>query len=324
MNWLNKRKNRLFLKQIKDLFYLPRADRKVLLAFSLCLAVLTGAALLYLTHLPAEKGYLLTEAERRHYQELCRSLETGKEKPSRKKTFEKKPYSYAVATTPWASFPFDPNTADSTQLLALGFAPWQVRNIYKYRAKGGRFRQAEEIRKIYGMTGELLEHLMPLVRIAPKYQYLDTPAEESEKQHSPKNPSNKFTEKTCVDLNTADTALLKRIPGIGHGFASQIVRRRQNLGGYTSVEQLKEIPHFPDSLLSWFEIGDLKSIQKININKATLTEMRRHPYLNFYQCRTILEHRRKYGTIKSLNDLSLYEEFTAKDLDRLTPYLRFQ
>lgn len=312
------------MNRIKDLFYLPRADRKVLLAFSLCLAILTGSILFLLSRTPEEEGRRLTEAERRHYQELCRSIETETEKPLKGKTYKKEANGYAVPETAWASFAFDPNTADSTQLLALGFAPWQVRNIYKYRAKGGRFHQAEEIRKIYGMTGELLEHLLPLVRIAPKYRYLDSPKERSEKWDSPSYKSNKFTEKTCVDPNNADTALLKRIPGIGDGFAAQIVRHRQKLGGYTDVEQLKEIPHFPDSLLSWFEIRNPRNIRQININKATLTEMRRHPYLNFYQCRTILEHRRKYGAIRSLNDLSLYEEFTTKDLDRLAPYICFQ
>lgn len=319
MSWLNKRTYKLFQNKLKDLFYLPRADRKVLFAFSLCVIVMTACSLLYLSHQSQETERRLTDAERRHYIALCRQTESPKhavQTPKRNNYF-------AVPIRQNASFAFDPNTADSTQLLTLGFSPWQVRNIYKYRAKGGRFHQKEDLKKIYGMTGELLEHLLPLVRIAPKYRYLEAEATDSTKQKFPIYKSNKFQEKTLVDLNTADTALLKRVPGIGEGFAQMIVRRRNQLGGYVSVDQLKEIKHLPDSVLPWFVIKHPEEIRKININKASLNELRRHPYLNFYQCRVILEHRRKFGNMKSLHDLSLYEEFSEKDLNRLAPYCCF-
>lgn len=319
MSWLNKRTYKLFQNKLKELFYLPRADRKVLFAFSLCVIVLTTCSLLYLSHQSQETTRKLTDAERKHYTALCRQTE----KPKHDARAQKRKDYFAVPIRQNASFTFDPNTADSTQLLALGFSPWQVRNIYKYRAKGGRFHQKEDLKKIYGMTGELLEHLLPLVNIAPEYRYIETEATDSTKQKFPKYKSNKFQEKTLVDLNTADTALLKRVPGIGEGFALMIVKRRNQLGGYVSVEQLKEIKHLPDSVLPWFVIQHPEEIKKININKASLNELRRHPYLNFYQCRVILEHRRKFGPMKSLRDLSLYEEFSEKDLNRLTPYCRF-
>lgn len=319
MSWLNKRTYKLFQNKLKDLFYLPRADRKVLFAFSMCVTLLAGCVLFYLSNTHQETARKLTATEREQYMNLCHQTH----KRSNSIQSPKSKNYYAVPIQKKASFTFDPNTADSAQLLALGFSPWQVRNIYKYRAKGGRFHQKEDLKKIYGMTGELLEHLLPLVRIAPKYRYLKAEATDSTKQKFPIYKSYKFQEKTLVDLNTADTALLKRIPGIGEGFAQLIVRRRNQLGGYVSVDQLKEIKHLPDSVLPWFVIKHPEEIRKININKASLNELRRHPYLNFYQCRVILEHRRKFGSMKSLHDLSLYEEFSEKDLNRLTPYCSF-
>lgn len=328
MSWSNKQKYRTFKKQIKDLFYLPRADRKVLLVFTLVL--LTGTLVSLLTlHLRSQKdleGYKMTGEEQKRVQELQASLrqQTEKQKTDRKRP----PRYYAMKQEEWASFRFDPNTADSTRLLALGLAPWQVRNIYKYRAKGGRFHRKEDLLKIYGMTGEQAEHLLPLVSIAPKYQYLvqddGKKREAGTASWASSSPiSHKFQEKTLVDPNTADTALLKRIPGIGNGFASMIVRHREQLGGYVSVSQLKEIRNLPDSLLKWFRIGHPEQIRKMNLNRASLSQLKRHPYLNFYQCKIIVEHRRKYGKIRSLKDLSLYEEFSQRDLDRLTPYCTF-
>ncbi|MBO5880605.1 MAG: helix-hairpin-helix domain-containing protein, partial [Paraprevotella sp.] len=58
-------------------------------------------------------------------------------------------------------------------------------------------------------------------------------------------------------------------------------------------------------------------------NRMSVEALRRHPYLNFYQSRTIVEHRRKYGPIKELQSLSLYDEFTSKDIERLQPYVCF-
>lgn len=335
MSWSNKQTYRIFKKQIKDLFYLPRADRKVLLVFTLLL--LTGTLLsLFVLCLRSRKdleSYKMTTEEQKQILELYASLRQRTD--NRNGNRERTPRYYAVEQQEWASFRFDPNTADSTRLLALGLAPWQVRNIYKYRAKGGRFHRKEDLLKIYGMTGEQAEHLLPLVCIDPKYRYIA--GQNSEKRRETGQPwnqaatgketvgtiSRKFREKTLVDPNTADTALLKRIPGIGNGFASMIVNHRQRLGGFVSVSQLKEIRNLPDSLLEWFRIGHPEQIRKLNLNRASLSQLKRHPYLNFYQCKVIVEHRRKYGKIRSLKDLSLYEEFSRKDMDRLAPYCAF-
>ncbi|MBO7171681.1 MAG: helix-hairpin-helix domain-containing protein, partial [Bacteroidaceae bacterium] len=84
-------------------------------------------------------------------------------------------YTYAVPETPLESFPFDPNTADSTTLLRLGLAPWQVKAIYNYRARHGRYHTAEDFKRLPGMTLELWERLGKYVTIDKKYRYLDVP-----------------------------------------------------------------------------------------------------------------------------------------------------
>jgi DNA uptake protein ComE-like DNA-binding protein len=75
-------------------------------------------------------------------------------------------------------------------------------------------------------------------------------------------------------------------------------------------------------LLRWFKLGS-DSVRPLDINRAGLDQLRAHPYLNFYQAMVIVEHRLKRGKITSLSQLSLYEEFTEKDLERIAAYLRF-
>ena len=132
----------------------------------------------------------------------------------------------------------------------------------------------------------------------------------------------KYPEGTLVDVNSADTAELKKIPGIGSGIAGGIVRYRERLGGFYALSQLEEVKHVTPELLKWFKLEN-DSTRKLEINKASLDKLRAHPYLTFYQAKVIVEHRRKKGQIKSLSQLALYEEFTEKDLERLSAYISF-
>jgi DNA uptake protein ComE-like DNA-binding protein len=215
-------------------------------------------------------------------------------------------------------FPFDPNTADSALLCRLGLRPWQVRNLCKYRAKGGRFRKVDDFAKLYGLSQADFNRLRPYIVItaAEAKPYTRTVYVKD----TTRRYVEKFTQPVQVDINTADTATLKRIPKIGSGFAAAIVNYRTRLGGYVDVAQLHEIGNFPDGIDQWFCVGR-EPTAKLDINHLSVEQMRRHPYLNFYQARAIVELRRKYGRIISLKQLSLFDSFTPHDLQRLAPYV---
>jgi DNA uptake protein ComE-like DNA-binding protein len=127
-----------------------------------------------------------------------------------------------------------------------------------------------------------------------------------------------------TDLNASDSSELVKLPGIGPVFAARIIRYREKLGGYSDIAQLMEIDGLPDSLMEWFVISDTVPVRKINVNTSTLAELRRHPYIDFYQARAIVEFIRERGKIKGPEQLSFMEEFTDQDLIRLEPYLDFR
>ena len=124
-----------------------------------------------------------------------------------------------------------------------------------------------------------------------------------------------------IDLNTADTALLKRVPGIGSYFAREIAHYRQRLGGFYSADQLLEIDDFPEKALSYFVVHDKPA--KIAVNRLTLNQLKRHPYINYYQAKAITDYRRLRGPLKSLADLRLLKDFTPEDMERLSHYVEF-
>jgi competence ComEA-like helix-hairpin-helix protein len=224
---------------------------------------------------------------------------------------------------------FDPNTADSSTLVHLGFKPWQAKNMVKYRAAGGKYRKPEDLKKLYGMTDSMYQALTPYIYIAR--EEVDSVAVDSLRKDSlPRwEEENKDT---ILNLRTADTVELKMIHGIGSYRARQIVRYREQLGGFASVEQLREIKALQplltdslsaDSLLRHFILDSVK-VEPLRVNSAHVEHLQRHPYLSFEQAKAIYELRRRKVRLYSLEQLRALDCLSEHDLNRLSPYLNFE
>ena len=298
---------------MKTFFYLQRNDRRAIMATLIVLTVAVG-----LTIYIGDEGQTATTTQ-------ADSTATAPNRNQGNGGGQQAVAYYDTGGRRAELFPFDPNTADSTQLLRLGPAPWQVRNIYKYRAAGGIYRQPRDFARLYGLTAGQYRRLEPYIRISDDYR----PAAEA----YPTEPRPAYVRDTTryplklkpgqhVALNTADTALLKRVPGIGSGFARAIVRYRERLGGFYSTAQLMEIGNFPQSALPYFT-ADPSLCRKLNVNRLTLSQLRRHPYIGFYQAKTIIDHRRLHGPLRSLDDLRLYKDFPPETIERLRHYIEF-
>ncbi len=296
----------------KDFFYYTKSERRVILLLLAIALLLLGIWAITEYLRPVEVPVTLSESE-----EIDSFLANLEEQEKIRKSHTPKNEISAVLQ------PFDPNTADSVLLRQLGLPVYIVRNILKYRAKGGVFRSPESFSRIYGLKEEVYQKLKPYITIAPlvSVSHVRTDTFRQLKDIIPYVP--KYEEGTIVDLNKADTSILKRIPGIGSTLARMIVVYRQRLGGFYDVSQLQEVPHVGVELNKWFVVTPA-GLHKIQVNSASLDKLRSHPYMDFYKAKAIMEYRRKRGKIKGLSQLSMFEEFTEKDLKRLSPYLTFE
>ena len=192
------------------------------------------------------------------------------------------------------------------------------------------------------MTVEQWERLGPQVRIAPEFRYLEPKRPKATKTPSNSPVKGEDTERMItsiqlrdsfprqekirfgqtIDINTADTARLKMIPGIASKRAARIVAYRNSLGGFVSAEQAMEAVELPDSVLRYMTVTS-QPVRKININKLSVQRLMNHPYLNFYQAKAIIEYRRNKGNLHSIEELSRLENFSPADIDRLSPYVEF-
>ena len=290
-------------------FFLPKSDRRILMVLIGIIVVALGVLFI---DKPQEKPTALQPA--------ADSVNTGKPRHQR-------PSYSSGKQQPVERFAFDPNTADSTQLLRLGLQSWQIRNIYRYREAGGVFHKPQDFARLYGLTLKQYRQLEPYIRIAKEYNMMARDYISDEKPAAPQRDSlvrpQKLSPQERVAVNQADTTLLKRVPGIGPYYARRIVSYRQRLGGYYRMEQLLEIEGFPESALGYFSIADDAVVRKLNVNRLSLNELRQHPYVGYYRAKQIVDFRRTHGRISSLNELSLSKDFTPEVIERLEHYVEY-
>jgi competence protein ComEA len=227
--------------------------------------------------------------------------------------------------------PFDPNKISFVELSGIGVPDKVASNWIKYLEKGGRFREKQDVRKIYGMTDALYERLkgfflFPLkVKGSPdtvkSYALINNKAVQRKNDF---NSGRNLTPVAAIELNSADSSALESLPGIGPVLASRIIRYRNLLGGFYSVEQLHEVyglreEHY--SAASAYINVDAELVRGFNLNFSTLQELGRHPYIGFRSARKIIKLRDERGKYTSAEDLSLI--LTADSLKKLKPYLTF-
>ncbi|MBQ9144509.1 MAG: helix-hairpin-helix domain-containing protein [Paludibacteraceae bacterium] len=217
---------------------------------------------------------------------------------------------------------FDPNTADSSTLVHLGFKPWQAKNMLKYRAKGGKYRKPDDLKRLYGMTDSMYQALTPYIHIAREEidSLVDSVRMDSLPQWQKENKD------TIINLRTADTTELKMLYGIGSYRARQIVRYREQLGGFVRVEQVLEAKGMDgvnaDTLLQHLYM-DSVIVEQIPINQVGVQRLARHPYLRFEQAKTIYELRRQKICLDSIQQLNELDCLSSETLEKIAPYLNF-
>jgi competence protein ComEA len=207
-------------------------------------------------------------------------------------------------------FPFNPNNLTTAQWKQLGLSTQQADVIKHYEDKGGRFYAKADLKKIYGITDADYRRLEPYIRIPEAAPALK-----------------KIRSNEIIELNTADSAKLTGLEGIGPSTALQIIRYRGRLGGFQRKEQLKEV-YGIDSL----KYGDIKNqvsvnpkmIKKISINTISFDQLRLFPYLSYKQVNAIIEYRRQHGNYSSIAGLENIVLLDEGILRKIEPYLNFK
>lgn len=308
-------------------FLFTRKERKAVLFLMILVIVITLLPEL----LPKEKpiDLLSQEQSEKELQQLAEVMTDRKEMQAGEEGVAKKPFHNNSFEEGKINplFPFDPNTLSEKDWKKLGISDRTTITIQRYLAKGGRFRKPRDIEKIYGIRPEQVRRLLPYVRIESSEKPENTGVTEKTNEFFRNNKKEKTIAAATIDINTADTSLFISLPGIGIKLARRIIHFREKLGGFYVVSQLAETFGLPDSTFQKNRFRftcDGSSVRKININTASATELKQHPYISWNIANAIVAYRLQHGLYHSTQQL---EQITIVDpglLVKLLPYLSVQ
>jgi competence protein ComEA len=215
-------------------------------------------------------------------------------------------------------FSFDPNHTSTAQWEALGLSARQAKVMTNYVGKGGRFRNKEDLQKMFVISPARYSALLPYIHIKDPGKR-DTSFSKSGFPHK-RTP-------VMVDLNLADTIELDKITGVGPAFARRIYKYRERVGGFYKKEQLLEV-YGLDSV-KYKEISGQVTVGRqpltmIRINNITFENLSRNPYLKFKEANAIIQFRKQHGNYGNIADLKKVAILSAETVDKLAPYLSFE
>lgn len=219
-------------------------------------------------------------------------------------------------------FEFDPNTLSPEGWKKLGLRDKTINTIQNYLNKGGRFKAPEDVKKIYGLFPNEYERIAPHIRISNNATTNNETIYKS--INTTKSNSNTYR---IIEINTADTSDFISLPGIGSKLAWRIVNFRDKLGGFYSINQIAETYGLPDStfqkIKSYLKLTD-PNVKKININTASVDELKTHPYIRYQLARPIVAYREQHGLFSKPEDLKKIMIVTDEVFLKIAPYLQVQ
>jgi competence protein ComEA len=208
-------------------------------------------------------------------------------------------------------FVFNPNNLPAVQWKQLGLSDRQISIIKNYEAKGGNFSRKQDVQKMYSLTADDYKRLEPYINI-PDAGFAER---------------NKLAAGEVIEINTADSAKLTRIHGIGPAFAARIVEYRTRLGGFLQKEQLKEVYGIDDEkyagIAGQVSVNTAR-ISNIKINEVDFEGLRKFPYLTNKQTNAIIQYRLQHGNYHSITDMQNIAILDNLILRKIEPYINFK
>lgn len=219
-------------------------------------------------------------------------------------------------------FNFDPNTLSAEGWKKLGLHDKAIHTIQNYLSKGGKFRKPEDLEKIWGLNKALVKRLVPFVEIKEKVTKQDNYQKEAAIPSTYRKSA-----AIIIDINDSDTSDWIALPGIGSKLALRIVNFRSKLGGFKNINQVAETFGLQDSVFQKIKPMLLlanNTVKKININTATLEELKQHPYIRYNLAGLIVQYRNQHGSFSKIEDLGNIMAVTSDVMQKLTAYITIE
>lgn len=218
-------------------------------------------------------------------------------------------------------YPFNPNFITDFKGYKLGMSVVEIDRLLEFRKTNRYVHSGEEFQKVTGVSDSLLQS------ISPYFKFPDWVKNKKTASGFQWQKAEKLEAKKAIDINLASREDLKKIYGIGDGLSERILKEKEKLGGFVSMEQMQDIwglsPEVIERLQESFRVEHSPSVKKININEASVKELAQFPYFRFALAKSIVTFRSMNGPIQTPEDLLKISGFPVDKVKIIALYLEF-
>lgn len=214
-------------------------------------------------------------------------------------------------------YPFNPNFITDYRGHVLGLSVEQIDRLHAFRKEGKFVNSAKAFQQVTGISDSLLATLEPYFKFPDWVQ----------KKAKARDTYMKPATVKRIDINLADKQELMAVYGIGDKLSDRILDTRAKLGGFVSMEQIREVWGLSDEVIAQlhqrFDVLVPLIPPKINVNRASVAELAKFPYFRYALARKIVTARSMNGDFKSIEDISKVEGFPVEKKEIIAVYLDF-
>lgn len=229
-------------------------------------------------------------------------------------------------------FDFDPNTLSRQEWVRLGLSEAQADVVLYYQERGGRFRDKEDLKKVYVISDEFYIAVEPYIQIIPGKEEIEKEnrfeRSDNFEKKTTENTSKKDEADYKININAADTTEWKKIRGIGPVLSQRIINFKKALGGFYSIDQIKEVYGIEEELFQAIKpkltLSDSNNYNKIDVNVINEVELAKHPYVNRKEAKIIVNYRMQHGDFEHFEEIRKIKGINLEKVSKVFPYLSFK
>lgn len=221
-------------------------------------------------------------------------------------------------------YPFNPNFISDYKAYQLGMSVAEIDRLFAFRKQNKYVNSVEEFQKVTGVNDSLLAVM------APYFKFPDWVKNKTASKLVGFSNSNSFPKKEkkiVKDINQASQEDLMKIYGIGEALSMRILKFKESLGVFVSMEQMKDVwglsPEVVERLNADFKVSTVSGIKKLDINNASVKELAQFPYFKYNLAREIVIYRTMNGEIKNPADLTKIKGMPIENANIIALYLDF-
>ena len=221
-------------------------------------------------------------------------------------------------------YPFNPNFITDYKGYKLGMSVPEIDRLLAFRKQNKYVNSAKEFQAVTKVSDSLLN------AISPYFKFPDWVKNKKEFKDYKKQDNTAFAKKekmVVIDINQATQEDLIKIYGIGEAISIRILKFKESLGGFVSMEQMNDVwglsPEVIENLNTHFKVSVSPNVKKIDINNASIKELSLFPYFKYPISKNIVTFRSMNGDLKNIEDLTKIKGLSIEKAKIIALYLNF-